>query len=55
MDSASLLVQTEKTFCLFWVLGFLWLTHNYYIYMASFVLSRYHIRMTSGLVLNVIC
>jgi len=28
---------------------------NYYVYMASFALSRYHIRITSGLFLNVIC
>jgi len=27
----------------------------YYVYMASFALSRYHIWITSGLVLNVIC
>ena len=26
----------------------------YYVYMASFALSRYHIWITSGLVLNVI-
>jgi len=42
MDSASLLVQTEKKFCSFWVWGFLWVTHNYYVYMASFALSCYH-------------
>jgi len=29
--------------------------HNYYVYMASFALSRYHTRITSGLVLNSIC
>jgi len=27
----------------------------YYVYMVSFALSRYHIWITSGLVLNVIC
>ena len=29
--------------------------HFYYVYMVSFALSRYHIGITSGLVLNVIC
>jgi len=29
--------------------------HNYYVYVVSFALSRYHIWITSGLVLNVIC
>ena len=27
----------------------------YYVYMVSFALSRYHIWITRGLVLNVIC
>jgi len=30
------------------------LSHIYYVYMANFALSRYHIWITSGLVLNVI-
>ena len=29
--------------------------HIYYVYMVSFALSRYHIWITRGLVLNVIC
>ena len=29
--------------------------HIYHVYMVSFALSRYHIWITSGVVLNVIC
>ena len=29
--------------------------HYYYVYMVSFSLSPYHLWITSGLVLNVIC